>query len=152
MQWPQWAFSDELVRRVLRVVDQQVGAVAQLEHLGGDVEAAVEGLLVIADVDDRDALHLDPVADRRTDVGDAAGPHLGVADGVIAVGQAVEADVAGEVADPHREVRRPHELAEGLLERQASSCTRAVDVELGAGDVAPARRTAGPARDPSAGG
>ena len=43
VQWPQCGFADELGGRVLRVVDQQVDAVAQLEHVVGDLDRAAPG-------------------------------------------------------------------------------------------------------------
>jgi hypothetical protein len=109
-------------------VDQQVGAIAQLEHSRRHLEAAVERLLVVAHVHDRVAAVLDPVSESGTDVGHEPRHDADVADGELGVGHRMEAQLAGQVGDAHREVRRRHELVERLLEGQALG-RRRVDVE-----------------------
>ncbi len=110
-------------------MDQDVGAFAQLADVVGDIHAAVHRLLVVADVRHDGAAHLDAIAVGEPDVRDAAHLDLGVADRDVGVGDVVEADVAAEVGEAHREVRRAHEVLERLLER-AVVLRRSVDVEL----------------------
>ena len=103
---------------------------------GGDVEAAVDGLLVVADVDDRHAVAARP--------GSRWWHRRGARGAVVTLASPTawtpssrvwKRNVAGQVAGAHREVRRAHELAEGLFERAAVVLRRAVDVERGAGPV-----------------
>ena len=119
----------ELVGGVLGVVDDEVGAVAQLEHRVADLVAAVVGHLVVGQVGDDRPAHLDPVAVVGAHVGHGPHPHLGAVDLDVAVGDVVEADLAVQLLDRHREERRPHELVERLGQR-ARLLGRAVDVEL----------------------
>src|SRR5207244_9150513 len=72
-----------LRRRVLRVVDQEVDAVAQLEH--GVCDAPVGWLLMVADVGDRDVVPVDPVADRGPRMGHGTNLYLRRADGEVGV-------------------------------------------------------------------
>ena len=102
----------ELAARVLRVVDQQVGASAQVEHLVGDLQGPVVGLLVVGDVGHDHALVLDAVAVGQADVGHGPGGDHHVADGEPRVGDGVEGHVTGQVGHRDREVRRRHELVE----------------------------------------
>ena len=107
--------------------------VAQLEHgVGDDALAAACGRLVVADVGDRRRRPVDAVAVGRADVRDRPHGDLGAADGELVVGDVVEADVARQLVEPHREVRRADELVERLVER-AVLLRRPVDVEPGAG-------------------
>ena len=57
----------ELVARVLRVVDQHVHPVAELEHVVRDEVVRVVGAArtVVGHVGDREALEVDPVPERR---------------------------------------------------------------------------------------
>ncbi len=101
MQWPQCALLLELVRRVLRVVDEQVDAVAEVEHLVGDevVGLAVDApLTVVGQVGDRDAVQLEAVAERRSDVPDPPRAHLRVADREVVVAGVVEVERALELS------------------------------------------------------
>ncbi|MEZ5135943.1 MAG: hypothetical protein R2699_13035 [Acidimicrobiales bacterium] len=52
-----------------------------------------------------------------------------------ALGQLVEHDVAREIGHADREVRGPHELVEGVGQREAVVLGRSVDVEPGTGHV-----------------
>ena len=122
----------ELVDGVLRVVDQQVGAVAEVEHGVGD-RVAVGGHLVVGQVGDRGAAHLDPVAVGEPDVGHRAHLHLGAVELEVLVPHVVEADVAEQLLGGDREERRPHELAERGAEAAGVVLGRAVHVEAGAG-------------------
>ena len=70
----------ELLGRVLRVVDQQVDVLAQLEHRRIDVLGVVDGLLVVAHVGDGHAVTLDPVADGGVGVGHVGRGHDGTGD------------------------------------------------------------------------
>src|SRR5829696_8988350 len=123
-----------LLRRVLRVVDEEVDAVAQLEHGVGHPLAAVEGDLVVTDVGHRHAGPVDPVAVVLPHVGHRADPHLGVAHGHVGLGQVVEDDLAPEVGGPHGEVGRPHDLLEGGGQVDPG-LAGPDDVEPGAGPV-----------------
>ena len=113
------------------------------------VVAAVVGHLVVGQVGDRGAADLDPVAVVGPDVGDGPHPHLGAVDLDVAVGHVVERDLPVQLLDRHREERRPHELVERLGQRPGL-LRRAVDVEAGARAPGSGRRTAAPARGPSA--
>ena len=95
----------------------------------GDAHATVHGLLMIADVRHHRATHLDAVAVRDADVGHRAHPDLGVADDDVGVSDVVETDVAAQIGEAHGEVRRTHEVFEGLLERESVGLYRPVDVE-----------------------
>src|SRR5690606_16798989 len=122
----------ELLDRVLGVVDDEVGAVAQLEDVVAHPVAAVVGHLVVGDVGHRRPADLDPVAVVGPDVRHRAHPDLRPVDLDVAVVDVVELDLAVELLDRHREERRAHELAEGV--GQGADLLRGpVDVELGAG-------------------
>ncbi len=86
----------ELRLRVLRVVDQQVGTVGELEDLVRNEVVAFDAgptptrLTVVGDVGDGHATDLDPVAERGSDVADPARTHLGRADREVVVAGVVE--------------------------------------------------------------
>lgn len=84
------------------------------------------------DVRDDDAVDLDAEPQRRADVGNLAGQHLGAAhlDGAV-IGELVEPDRARQVGESDREVRRRHEDVERLTESDPVLLARAVDVQLG---------------------
>ncbi len=109
-----------LVGGVLRVVDEQVDAVAELEHVAGYVVVGVVGHgagPVVGEVRDRHALHLDPEAERGVGVADPARPHLGAVEREVVVGDRLEGDVAAQLLGRDREVGRAHHLAEHGAER-----------------------------------
>ena len=90
-----------LLVRVLRVVDQQVDAVAQLEHLLRNVVVGIVGIAtraVVGDVRDRHAVPVDAVAERRADVAHPTRPHLGEPDREVVVARVVEPNVAASCA------------------------------------------------------
>ena len=136
----------ELGRRVLRIVDQQVDTVAELEDVVGNEVVGLglprspaapmpPALTVVGEVRDRDALPLEPVPERRTDVADPPGPHLGGGrHREVVVADVVELHRALELLGRDREVRRPHHPGEDLTER-ALLLARAVDVERVPGAV-----------------
>ena len=131
----------ELFGRVLRVVNQQVDAVAQLHDAGVDVTGRRRrvadvgvGRLVVADVRDAAAVPVEAVAHGRPDVGHRADQHLRVADRHLVAGDVDESHVALQLAEVDREVRRLHQPAEHVGER-AFDLMRAVDVEAVAGHV-----------------
>ncbi len=133
----------ELRRRVLRVVDQQIDAVAELEDILGDVLVGVRvatdlastgcthpaTLTVVGEVRDRDAVPIEPVTERRSDVADPAGPHLrGGRHREVVLTDIVEPHFALELLRRDREVRRLHHPGEDLADR-AFLLARAVHVE-----------------------
>ena len=82
----------ELLGRVLRVVDQQVGAFAQLAGAVGHLEHVDARLLVVAQVGDRGAAPRQPVAARVADVRDRARHDLDRRRSELLVGDPAEVD------------------------------------------------------------
>ena len=123
----------ELVVGVLAVVDQQVHALAQLEHGLGD-GPAVERRLVVGHVGDGPALGLDPEAERHAGVRDGPGHDLGRADGEV-LGPDVDGDqLAAELLHVDREHRRLHGRVQRVLQA-ALGLGRPVHGQAGAGVV-----------------
>ena len=101
-----------LLGGVLRVVDQQVDAVAQLEHLLGH---EVVGVVAVpgpwSEMYATDTpFDVDPEPERRVDVADPTRPHLGAVTGSRRR-RRVERDVAAQLVGPDREVGRAHQPA-----------------------------------------
>ncbi len=123
----------ELVVGVLAVVDQEVDALAQLEHRVG-YDPAVERRLVIGHVGHGAALGLDPEAQRHPTVRDGPGHDLGLPDREV-LRPDVDGDqlapellhVDGEHGRLHRRMQRVLQAALGL--------GRPVDGEPGSGIV-----------------
>ena len=89
---------------------------------------------MVTDVGDGMPTELDPIAEGGTDMRYISGSHLGITDREVGVVHGVEPDVADQIADAHREVRRAHELFERLGQREPL-LGRAIDVELRAFSV-----------------
>ena len=105
---------------VLRVVDEHVDAVAQLEDLVRDEVVGVLGMTarpVIRDVGHRDAVEVDAEAERRPDMAHPARAHLRLTDREVVLARAVEPHVACELAGRNREEGRPHHLREHVTQR-----------------------------------
>jgi hypothetical protein len=125
------AFRSVFLVRVLRVVDEHVDAVAQLEHLLRHVVVRVLGATartVVGDVRDRDAVPVHTESERRTDVTHPARPNLRDTDREVVVARVVKTHVARELRGRDREVRRPHHCGEHVAERPVG-LTRPVHVE-----------------------
>ena len=109
-----------LVGGVLRVVDEQVDAVAQVEHVVGDVVVGVVGdgaRSVVGEVRDRDALGLDPEPERRVGVPHPPRADLGAVQREVVVGDGLERHVTAQLVGGDREVRRAHDVVEHAVER-----------------------------------
>ncbi len=125
----------ELFGCVLRVVDQQVGAVTQFEHGIRRGHLPIRWLLMIADVDDARAVPLHPVPHHRADMGNETSHDVhrlvAVADVELAGLEIVELDLAGDPVQRNREQRgsdrRLHHIGHGV----AAGLTRRVHIELG---------------------
>ncbi len=128
----------ELGLGVLRVVDEEVGAVGELEHFVGhevvalDRTTAAARLPVVGDVRDGDATDIDPVPEGGSDVTYPPRTHLGRPDREVVVAGVVEPHRALEAVGRDREVRRTHHAREDLPER-AFRLAGTVDVEHGGG-------------------
>ena len=152
VQWPHVLFRCELARRVLRVVDHEVGALAQLAGAGGDPVGAVRRLLVVGEVGDRHPVPGDPVAERGAAVGDQPGHDPGPTHRELVLQHVVEPDRArrGARASPGSTA------GGGTRRRPRGRCVRPpalARTRRGARRRAAAgRRTAAPGRGPSGGG
>ncbi len=114
------ALDHVLVGGVLRVVDQEVDAVAELEHVVGDVVVGVFGHgagTVVGEVRDRHALGLDAEPERRIGVAHPPGAHLRPVEREVVVGDGLEGDLTPQLLGRDREVGRAHHVAEDLAER-----------------------------------
>ena len=128
----------ELVGRELGVVDQHVDSIGQGQDSLVDPCRFGDGLLVVADVGDADTVPVDPVAVGCADMGDGSDGDRCRAHGEAPCVHVMEFDLAGQVTEPDREVRRRHELLEAGLERAAVAGS--VDVETGIRTVDRGRR------------
>ena len=128
----------ELGRRVLRVVDQDVDALAQLHRAGRDGERTVARLLVIAEVADAVAVPRDPVPAGAPDVWDQPRHHVELADRELRVGDVVEPDVARQLGQRDREQWWPDRVGHHVVHRATVGLRRRIHVELGTG---PEQRT-----------
>jgi len=94
------ALDHVLLGGVLRVVDEQVDAVAELQHVARHIVVGVFGdgaRPVVGEVRDRHPLHLDPEAQRGVGVAHPARAHLGAVEGEVVVGDRLERDVAPQL-------------------------------------------------------
>ena len=101
------ALGCELLFVVLRIVQQQVHAVAQLEHALSDPHPIERGL-VIRQIGDRQSTVLDAKAEGEVGVRDIAGCHLDIVEHEVIVSDLVELHLAAELLHLHREERGCH--------------------------------------------
>ncbi len=116
---------------MLRVVDEQIDAVAQLENV---VRHEVVGVVraaagpVVGDVRDGATVPLDAEPEGETNVPDEPRPHLGQPDREVVVAGVMEAHIRAEAVGTDRKEGRAHELREHVAQ-EPFGLTRAVDVE-----------------------
>ena len=120
----------ELLRGELGIVDQQVHAISQGQHLVVDTSRIVDGLLVVAYVGHADPVPVDPVAQRSADVRHRSSGHPCRTDVKASLWSVVERHPPDQLPVTDWKERRRHEHVERLLER-ASLLTRPEHVELG---------------------
>ena len=126
------ALAGELAGRVLRIMDHEIGTVAQLQSVRVDAVGAVRWLLMVGEVGDGHPVPRHPVAEGGSDVGNGAGHDLRPADREVVVADVVERDRAAEPLERDREVRRADEEVEGVVHAAAVLLNGRVDVQSGA--------------------
>ena len=120
----------EFLRGELGIVDQQVHAVSQGQHLVVDTSRIVDGLLVVADVGHAQAVPVDPVPEGPADVGHRSGGHPCRSDVEASLRSIVERHPPGQLPVADWKEGGRHEHVKRLLER-AALLARSEHVEPG---------------------